>query len=139
VEIWPQKERSGESDPVNICKDSMSSLHALTSVLNAWGLVKEVPNSLNYLASKVILTLHWVAAHHGIEEDDAADDLAKWASEMRFVWSEPSLAVSVVNFKLAVRNWARKEHEVFCSTTKCCREYKLFCAAICLIRHSRLG
>jgi ribonuclease HI len=53
--------------PVNICVDSMSSLHALTSGLKVGRLVREVADSLNNLARKVPLTLFWVPAHQGIE------------------------------------------------------------------------
>jgi ribonuclease HI len=110
--------------PVNICVDSKSSLHAITSGLKVGGLVREIADSLNNLVSKVTLTLHWVPSHQGIEGNEAADDLAK--REMRFVGPEPSMAVSGATVKLAVRNWARKEHEILWTRTTGCRQSKLF-------------
>jgi hypothetical protein len=104
----------------------MSSLHAITSGLKVGGLVREVADSLNNLASKVTLSLFWVPSHQGIEGNEAADDLAKRASEMRFVGPEPSMAVSGATVNLAVRNWARKEHEILWTRTTGCRQSKLF-------------
>jgi hypothetical protein len=52
---------------VNICVDSMNSLHAITSRLQVGGLVREVADSLNNLASKVTLTIYWVPSHQGFE------------------------------------------------------------------------
>jgi ribonuclease HI len=112
--------------PVNICVDSMSSLHALSSGLKVGGLVREVADNLNNLARKVPLTVFWVPAHQGIEGNEAADGLAKRTSEMRFVGPEPSMSVSVATVQLAAKNWAHKEHEILWAGTTVCRQSKLF-------------
>ena len=70
-------------------------------------------NNLKLLARICKLTLIWVPGHEEIDRNEKADELARKASETRFIGPEPFCGYCLSNFKLRLKEWeeeAKKQH-----------------------------
>jgi ribonuclease HI len=106
--------------------DSQAALKSLCSEYKVVGLARETFNILNELGRDRTLILDWIPAHTGYDGNEVVDGLAKQAAEMRPVGPEPIMSVSLSVVKLAIRDWARKNHISDWRQLTTCRQTKIF-------------
>ena len=79
ADLLTQEERT--ENTINFYSDSLSSLHALSSLIIKSATVKSCMNSLNRLGRVNKVTVRWVKAHINIEGNEIADALAKQGAQ----------------------------------------------------------
>ena len=84
---------SQEETSVAICSDSQAVLKTLRGAKTTSNLVKETILALKALSVSHSVRLLWVSGHHGVEENEIADMLAKQAACLDFIGPEPVLGL----------------------------------------------
>jgi ribonuclease HI len=109
-----------------IFSDSRAALKALSSPKVNSELVAECLEALSALASTNEVTLAWVPGHCGIPGNEEADKLARQASAMPLLGSEPVLGISRCSAREAIKNWTECQHYIAWKDLPGQRHGKLF-------------
>ena len=116
--------RKTEGMDVRINSDSQAALKALCAVKVKSQLVDETIRSLNRLAEKNQVTLHWVKGHSGVIGNEAADELAREGSGRNLTGPEPGVPVSTRTCSSEVERWTQEEHSRRWEREKGCKQSK---------------
>jgi ribonuclease HI len=102
--------RNINNDTLYLLSDSRAALGALNSPEVRSQLVLSCLKSLRNLGKRNTLTLMWVPGHRDIQGNEAADRLAKKATEKQFTGPEPYLGLHAGNLKMALEIWLLRAH-----------------------------
>jgi hypothetical protein len=129
--VWENIRRAYKHKRILIFSDSQAELKAHTSPKVTSRLVAECLDALSVLANQNEVTLTWVPRHCGIPGSEKADKLARQASPMLLLGSEPALRIPRCSAREAVKNWTECQLYGAWKVSPGHRHGKLFIGRLC--------
>jgi hypothetical protein len=114
-----------------IFSNSQAALKAFSGPKVISRLVEECQEALSALATINKVTLVWVPGHHGILGNEMADRLARQASAMPLLGTEPALGIPKCLAREAIKSWTEYKHSKTWKTAPGCKHGKLFIGRPC--------
>lgn len=116
--------REVKNHSIRILTDSMSVLQALNNNVFTSSLLYECHLQLMEVCKTNKVILQWIKGHSGSRGNDAADELARRASDLKVFGPEPIVPIPSGQFRSMLRTRTKEQHREYWATHEACRQSK---------------